>query len=313
MATVDAGSVQTTSGRGREWEIWKGRALLYLLRLWEIFRKLLRSRVGFTGLFIVVGFILLAVAAPFFAGPHPSSREAFRDTPLLAPSLTHFLGTDWQGRDLFALVVYGSQVSLIVGLAASFVSIVVGTAVGLVGGYYGRIVDQVLARATDFFLVIPWLPFVIVIAAILGPGFWTTVIAIAVVSWPSTARIVRSQVLSIKTRPFITRARAIGANDLHILRSHVVPVIAPLVFANAVLTVSVAIFTESFLSFFGLGDPTTVSWGKIIQEAYDHQVAFGGMWWYFGPPGVSVSVLVLGFSMVSYALEEILNPRLRKR
>lgn len=280
-------------------------------RLKNFLLQLIRNRLALAGLIIVVFFLALAIFAPLFVGRYPTPLD--RDAFLLSPSDRHPLGTDRSGFDILTILVYGSRVSLLVGFASSAVAMLLGTSTGLVSGYYGRQIDQFLSRVTDFFLVIPWLPFVIIIAAILGRGLSTTIIAISLVSWPTTTRIVRSQVLSIKERLFIERARAIGSGDGHILWRHILPNVMPLVFANASLTVSSAIFTEAFLSFFGLGPPDVISWGTMINDSYTSLAMLQGMWWYFAPPGICITLVVLGFSLLSFALEEIVNPRLRQR
>jgi len=285
-----------------------------LARLRKFLLQLVRNKLALAGLIIVLFFLTIAIAAPVFVGPYPTPLD--RDIvpiPPAPPSSAHPLGTDRSGYDILTILVYGSRISLLVGFASSAVAMLLGTSTGLVSGYYGRQIDQIVSRATDFFLVIPWLPFVIVIAAILGRSLTTTIVAISLVSWPTTTRVVRSQVLSIKERLFIERARAIGAGDGHILWRHILPNVMPLVFANAVLTVSSAIFTEAFLSFFGLGAPDLVSWGTMVNDSYTSQAMLRGMWWYFAPPGVCITLVVLGFSLLSFALEEILNPRLKQR
>ncbi len=276
--------------------------------------EVVRNRIALAGLIIIVFFLGMALLGPVLVGRYPTPLDKDENPrPPAPPDAEHLLGTDWQGYDILTILIYGSQVSLLVGFSSAAVAMIVGTFVGLVAGYYGGGVDQVLARATDFFLVIPWLPFVIILGVILGGGLTTTIIAISIVSWPTTARIVRSQVLSLRERLFVERARAIGAGNSHILWRHILPNVMPLVFAQAVLTISSAVFTEAFLSFFGLGPRGIISWGTMIEDAYSSLAEFRGMWWYFGPPGVCIVSVVLGFSMLSYALEEILNPRLRKR
>jgi peptide/nickel transport system permease protein len=280
----------------------------------ETFVQLLRRPMGTAGIAIIAVFTFLGVLAPLLAGDYPNyATGANLGTPNLPPGGDFPLGTDRFGRSLYALLLYGARVSLVVGLTSSLIAVVVGAAVGILSGYYGGGWDQLLSRLTDFFLVIPWLPFVLVLVAVLGPGFATVVIAIAIVSWPTTARVVRSKVLSVKTRAFIERARAVGAGDGHIMFRHIFPVVGPLIFANMILTVSTSIFTESFLAFFGLGDQTQVSWGTMIENAYDAATIYTGAYWYFLPPGICITALVLAFTMVSHALEEILNPKLRKR
>jgi peptide/nickel transport system permease protein len=274
-----------------------------------------RNRLSLAGLVIVSFFVFISLAAPLLVGAYPNPLDP-NLTPFLPPSAAHPLGTDQQGFDNLKLLVYGGRVSLLIGLAASLVAMVVGTTVGLVAGYYGRSTDQVLSRTTDFFLVIPWLPFVIILVALLGPGLVTVIVAIAVVSWPTTARVIRSQVLTVKERGFIRRARAFGASNGYIIRKHILPTVLPLVWAESVLTISGAIFTEAFLSFFGLGwsGPGAIeSWGQMVNYAYTWLALLTGAWWWFAPPGISITALVLGFAMLGYGLEEILNPRLRKR
>jgi len=290
------------------------RMIADLTRFLKFMRRVVRNKIALAGLIVIVFFLGMALIGPILVGPYPTplDKDAI-PLPPAPPDADHPLGTDRQGYDILTLLVYGSRVSLLVGFSSAAVAMLLGTFVGIVAGYYGRAVDEILARTTDFFLVIPWLPFVIILGKILGPGLATVILAISIVSWPTTARIVRSQVLSLRERLFVERARGIGAGDTHILLRHILPNVMPLVFAQAVLTISSAVFTEAFLSFFGLGPPGMVSWGVMIEDAYETLAEFRGMWWYFVPPGVSIVSVVLGFSMLSYALEEILNPRLRKR
>lgn len=280
----------------------------------EVVRILLRRPMGAIGLATILFFIGMALLAPLLAGPFPTYfPPANIGPPNLPPSSAFPLGTDPSGKNNFALLVYGARVSLIIGFAASGFAMVLGTTIGVAAGYYGRFVDRALSWITNFFLVIPWLPFVLVIASVLGRGFWTTVLAIAIVSWPTTARVVRAKVLSLRTLGYVQRARAIGASDGHIMTRHVLPVLGPLIFANTILTVSNSIFTESFLAFFGLGDTSQPSWGQMIENSWYNLDVLRGAWWAFLPPGICITALVLAFTMVSHVLEEILNPRLRKR
>jgi len=284
-----------------------------LTRFRKFMLQVLRNKLAFTGLVIILFFIVLSLSAPLIVGPYPTQFQ--RTTTELPPSNQHLLGTDWQGYDTFTLLLYGGQVSLLIAFTASAVAMLVGTGIGLVAGYYGRMTDQVLARATDFFLVIPWLPFALILMSILGPSMGTMIVAIALVSWPTTARVIRSQVITIKQRMFITRSRAVGAGSPHIIRKHILPNVMPLVWAEAVLTISGAVFTEAFLSFFGLGpkDSAIFSWGTMVNQSYEDLGLLAGRWWYFGPPGIFITLVVLGFAMLGYGLEEILNPALRRR
>src|SRR2546427_10845177 len=275
---------------------------------------LLRDKLAATGLVLILFFIVISVAAPLIVGPYPTQFD--RTKAMQPPSSAHPFGTDWQGFDVLKLVIYGGRVSILIGFISSIVAMLLGTSVGLVAGYYGRVTDQLLSRATDFFLVIPWLPFVLILVAILGSSLATIIFAIAIVSWPTTARIIRSQVLTVKERQFIERARAVGSGSGFILRKHILPNVMPLVWAEAVLTISSAVFTESFLSFFGLGPrgPNVIeSWGTIVNEAYQYLALINGQWWYFLPPGLFITLVVLAFAMLGYGLEEIFNPSLRRR
>lgn len=302
---------------GEEFGIFRDR----IVNDWKRFRKfmgqVLRNRLAIAGLVIILIFLGMAVFAPILVGPYPAANQ--NGIPLQPPSAAHPLGTDRIGRDTLTLLVYGAQISLLVGFAASGVAMVVGTAVGLIAGFYGRVTDQVLSRATDFFLVIPWLPFVLALVSVLGSDLSTVVFSIAVVSWPTTARVIRSQVLTLKERLFIERARAVGARNGYIVWKHILPNVMPLVWAEAVLTISSAIFTEAFLAFFGLAHYTSangatlVSWGSMVNDSYNSIALLQGMYWYFLPPGLFVTLIVLGFAMLGYGLEEIFNPALRRR
>lgn len=284
-----------------------------LVRFRKFLRQVVHNKLAFAGLVIILFFVILSLSAPILVGPYPNQFQ--RGIPEQPPSSAHPLGTDVQGYDTLTLLVYGGQVSLLIAFTASAVAMVVGTLVGLVAGFYGRLTDQVLARATDFFLVIPWLPFALILMTIMGPSMGTMIIAIALVSWPTTARVIRSQVITIKQRMFITRSRAVGAAGPHIIRKHILPNVMPLVWAEAVLTISGAVFTEAFLSFFGLGpkDNPIFSWGTMVNQSYEDLGLLAGRWWYFGPPGIFITLVVLGFAMLGYGLEEILNPALRRR
>ncbi|HIH00810.1 TPA: ABC transporter permease subunit [Thermoplasmata archaeon] len=295
-------------------------------KTWKIFRS---NRLGFGGFMILMIFIVIAVFAPFlstvedpnFTENHEPNQIADGWINPLPPSFSpspytgfvHPLGTDHKGQDVWSMTVYGTRASLYVGLMATAISALLGAAVGLAAGYFGRVTDEVLMRATDFFLVLPWFPLMIVMMAILGREFIWIIVVIGITSWPSTARIVRSQVLTVKERQFIERAKAVGAGDMHIISRHIMPNVMPLIFANTVLLISLAIFSESFLDFFGLGDPTVISWGTMLEGAYSFGAFYRGAWWSIIPPGLSILIMVLSFSLVGYALDDVLNPKLRRR
>ncbi len=305
MATVDA-AAGTTS-------VFRERIQNDLLRFRKFFFQMMHNKLSLVGFVIIVFFLVLSLSAPLIVGPYPTPLQKSLTT-LDPPSSAHPLGTDRQGYDILTLLLYGGQISLLIGFTASIVAMLVGTSVGLAAGYYGGVTDQMLARFTDFFLVIPWLPFVIILVSVLGRSLGTLIFAIAIVSWPTTARVIRAQVLSLRERMFVERARAVGAGSIHIVWKHILPNVMPLVWAEAVLTISSAVFTEAFLSFFGLGvQGGIVSWGTMVNDSYGALAELNGMWWYFLPPGLFITIVVLGFAMLGYGLEEIFNPALKRR
>ncbi len=282
-----------------------------LRRIWNTYRK---NRMGMAGLVILVFFALVAIFAPLLAsrcGLSPTCPSTGQ--PVQPPSVHYPFGTDDLGRSVLTLTIWGSRISLLVGLVSTVITMVIGTLIGIVAGYYGKATETILMRLTDWFLVIPFLPLAIVLAAILGRSLVVIIFVIGVTSWPSTARIVRAQVLSVKTRPYVERSRALGASNWHLITRHILPNVGPLIFANTILIVAIAILSETTLSFLGLGDPLSISWGTILEFAFNAGAAFSGNWWWLLPPGIAIVLVVLAFTMCGYALDEILNPRLRQR
>jgi peptide/nickel transport system permease protein len=280
------------------------------IRTWNLYRK---NKMGMAGLGILVFFVLVAIFAPLLASKCDLSPVCHPDNPQYAhPSWQFWFGTDDLGRSVLSLTIWGARISLIVGFLATLITVVIGTAVGLAAGYYGRKTETILMRMTDWFLVIPFLPLAIVLAVIFKPSLFTVIIVIGITTWPSTARVIRSQVLTLKTRTYIERARALGASNWHLMSRHILPNVGPLIFANTVLIVAVAILTETTLSFLGLG-PQGISWGTILELAFEQGAAFSNNWWWIVPPGVAIVLVVLSFTMIGYALDDILNPKLRAR
>jgi peptide/nickel transport system permease protein len=230
---------------------------------------------------------------------------------LAPPSPEHILGQDEVGRDVLSLVIYGTRISLVVGFAASFIVILIGCVIGLIAGYFGGWVDTLLMRITDGILVIPALPLMLVIIAVAGRGIINIILVIGFLSWTYMARTVRSQVLSVKERQFVLRARAIGVSHFGIIVYHILPQVLPLIFASATLDVSYAILAEASLSFLGLGDPTLISWGSTLNRAFMRGAVTNGAWWYLVPPGLALAWVTLSLAMLSNAVQEIINPRLR--
>ena len=275
-------------------------------------RALTRNRLGVVGSVMLALAILTAVLAPWIAPYDPeASTEVSIEDIYARPTAAHWLGTDDGGKDVFSAFIYGSRVSLVVGFAASLISMIVGGVVGLVAGFYGGRLGNLLMRLTDIFLVIPDLPLMIVIVAIVGPSLWNIILVIGLLGWTGTARIVRAQALSLRERQFVTRARAIGAGNLHILRRHILPLVLPLMVANTVLVISLSILSESTLSFLGLGDPTTLSWGGMLNFAFTRGAISAGAWWALVAPGLGIVWVVLSCTLVGNTLEEAFNPRLQ--
>ena len=288
---------------------------LTALRTLKVFKQVLANPPCLVGIAILLFFVIIAVLAPVLvthADPN-SWNWADDHNSYHEPSREFLFGADFYGKDVYSLTVYGSRASLIVGLAASLISIVLGTTIGLTAGYFGKISDEILMRFTDFFLVIPWFPLMIVIAMLMGKSFTNVIIVIGITSWPSTARIVRAQVLSVKEKAFVERARAIGSGSGHIISKHILPNVFPLIFANTILLIANSIFSESFLDFFGLGDPTVVSWGTMLEVAYEKGAFSSYAWWSILAPGACIVILIMSFYLIGDALDEILNPKLRKR
>lgn len=287
-----------------------------LLDFWKTFR---RNRMGLLGAFLVVTAIFLAIFAPLFTPYQPTDTirdENARGLTFAPPSVHGPLGTDDAGHDVWAQLVYGARISLTVGFLAGFIAMFVGSLLGILAGYFGGWIENLLMRTTDVLMVIPDLPLMLILVATLRQlnlhvsPILILILVIGLLYWTSTARLVRSQVLTIKERQFVARARAIGAGHFHIIRKHIIPQIMPLIVANTVLILSTAILIESGLAFLGLGDPTQPSWGTMLNFAFDRNAVTNGAWWFYLPPGLAIVWVSLGCVLLGNVLEEMLNPRL---
>jgi peptide/nickel transport system permease protein len=268
---------------------------------------------GVVGLALLGLFGFLALLAPLLVPREDIGVANPPGVQFEPPSVEFPLGTDDFGRSVLDLVIYGSRISLLVGFAATVVTMTVGAAVGIAGGYYGGRTDSVLNAFTNWFLVIPWIPLAIVLASVLGRSLFNTILVIGVTSWAGTARLVRADTLSVKERPYVERARALGASNWHLVTRHILPNVMPVIFANTVLTVALSILAETTLALLGLGDPLSTSWGSIIFDAFEQGALTAGLWWWLIPPGVCICLVTLAFTMCGYALDEVLNPRIRQR
>jgi ABC-type dipeptide/oligopeptide/nickel transport system permease subunit len=275
----------------------------------EVRYVLLENRVGLAGLSIIVFFTLMAVLADWIAPYNPYELVGPPYTP---PNERFILGTNDVGQDIFSEFIYGSRVSLYVGLTAPLISSAVGTVLGLLSGYLGGFVDELVVGAVDVMLALPSLPLIIILAAYLGPSLNNIIIVLAVFGWPGFTRIVRSQVLSLRERPYVEAARAAGAGSLRIMFRHILPHVVPLVIAHVILSATSAILTEAGLSFLGLGDPTAKSWGQILRRAQVGHALHQGLWLWVFVPGLAIALLGAGFTLLGIAIEERVNPRLRR-
>ncbi|MGB9729984.1 MAG: ABC transporter permease [Thermoplasmata archaeon] len=272
-------------------------------------RSLKKSRMGIIGWGIIVFFVLIAVLAPIIS---PYNPNATTNAYLSPPSLTHPFGTNQLGQDLFSQNIYAARISLLVGLSAGFFTTIIGLLIGLFSGYYGGILDEILMRITDFFLVVPAIVLMIVISALIGGSTISVILIIGGLSWPITARTIRSMVLSIKEQPYIESAKANNGGSIYIMFRHILPNVMPVVFANASLSIANGIFSQAALVFIGVGDISDLSWGIIMHFAYDTGTITTGQWWYIVPPGLFIVILIIGFTFLSSSFESIFNPRVRR-
>jgi peptide/nickel transport system permease protein len=274
-----------------------------------------QDKLGMAGLVILLFFIALAIFAPYIA-PHDPMETLTNPDGTMArmqpPSLDFPFGTDRMGRDILSQVIIGSRVAVGVGVLCAIMVVIIGTNVGLIAGYFGGKVDDILMRITDIVYGIPFLPFAVILVALLDPGIFNIILAIVLITWRSTARVVRAQVLTIKERAFIEAAKVSGAGNFRIIYRHIMPNVLPLSFVYGALSMGWAILTEASVSFLGYGDPLLMSWGKIIFMCYVAQAIMVAWWWVLAP-GLAIILLVLSGFFIGRAYEEIVNPRLRAR
>jgi peptide/nickel transport system permease protein len=274
------------------------------LHTWRAFR---REPLGLISLAILILLVLVAMFAPLIA-PYPPS---YGDVVLAPPSLAHWFGTDSLGRDVFGEVVWGSQQSIIVAVAASAIAIVVGTVVAVVGAYFRRI-DGFVGVIVDLTLSLPVLPLMILIAALVGPSTTTIILVVAAFSWPEVTRLVRSQALTVVGLPYVDAARLMTTSPVWIIVRHVVPAVTPVIVVSVVVTASRAVLSAAGLAFLGLGDPNVWSWGRILYEA-QQSGAMSSAWWLTLFPSIAILLLVLSATLLSIAYNDARNPKSRRR
>jgi len=274
-----------------------------------------RSKPGLVGLAILLSFIFTAVFAPFLSPYDPYARV---DRPLRPPSNKYLLGTNDIGQDIFSELIYGTRVSLTIGFLAALFTVVIGTLVGVVSGFLGGSVDEVLMRFTDVIMILPNIPLLILLMAIFGrQSYFIMILAISITGWTGTARMVRSSTLSIKERAYVEASKAIGAGDGHIITKHILPNVSPLIMATMIYQVAGAMMSEAGLSFLGLGDPSQKSWGMVLHYAQTSGGWYANQgypaWWWIIPPGLMIALTVTSLVLIGQTMEEIINPRLRRR
>lgn len=281
----------------------------------KLFSPFARNVLGLIGFIIFVFFILIAAFAGRIAPYDPMEIQFGADGSvkrLLPPSREHLLGTTYMGRDVFSQMVIGSRIAVLVGVLSALCVAFIGTNVGLIAGYFGGKTERILMGLVDIMYGVPFLPFALILVSLLGPGVENVILAIVLITWRNSSRVIRSQVLSLKTRTFIEAVKLSGASHLRILYRHVAPNVIPVSLIYVSTSMAGAIMSESSISFLGLGDPMQVSWGRILYTCYQSQSMFIAPWWIL-PPGIAITLLVLSGYMMGRAFEEIANPKLRKR
>lgn len=304
VSSGDNATAELGSARSIVW----ARRRAALTGFWRMYR---RQRAGMVGLAILAVITLLTLLAPLYTDEEELNAANAPGGRMESPSTEFWFGTDQIGRPILTMVIWGARVSLQVGIVAALLAVTLGTLIGMAAAHYGGWASWVLMRLTDWFIVLPSLVLAIALVIALGPSKTTIIVAIALTSWAGTARLVRAQTMAIEGRPYLERARALGAGNWHQMSRHVLPNLMPLILASATLQVSSAILAEASLSFLGLGDPSEFSWGTILERAFDAGAISAGAWWYMLPPGLAILLVVLAFTLCGRAMEVVLNPRLR--
>lgn len=274
----------------------------------DAWKRLVRNKLAMIGLAIVIFMAIIAIFAPYIAPYNPNER--IKEVSQKGPSMQHWFGTDILGRDIFSRVLYGTRISMLVGVVAVAISLVIGLFLGALSGFFGGISDAVIMRIADIFFAFPYILGAIVIMTVLGPGVLNVFIAIGILGWSSVARLFRSSILSIKEKEYIEAARALGASNSRIIIKHILPnSFAPIV-VYSTMNVGTAIIVEAALSFLGLGvQPPTPSWGKMLSESLNY---INTAPWLMFFPGLAILITVLGFVLLGDGLRDALDPKLKR-
>jgi len=293
----------------------KNKKISQIRQIWYLVKKSTFIKIGVS---IMILFGIMAVCSPIWIHIDPALYDPIIGVDhnvdgSVGPSLKHPLGTDDIGKDLFSQLLRGSQIAFMLGIMVSLLSTALGTTIGLVAGYYGKIWDTILMRLADIILTLPRLPLLIVISGIFGTqSNWIILLILAFTFWPTISRVVRSQTLSLRERPFIESAKVSGVSNMGIILRHLAPNVLPIAFYYLTVTVTGAILVEAGLSFLGFGDPSNMSWGMMLQWCFTKGYVFKAPYWMI-PPGLCISLLAFSFYLIGVGLEEMINPRLKKR
>ena len=278
--------------------------------LWKIgAKRLMKNKLAVFGIVVLSILIILSVLAPVIT-PYDRDETNLTNT-YQKPSKEHWLGTDELGRDVFTRLIYGGRVSLSVGLVSTSISVVIGVLLGAIGGYYGKAVDNIIMRIVDIFMCFPFFIMAITIAAILGPSIWNVMIISGILSWPSIARIVRAEVMTVKEREFVEASKALGLTPTEIIFRHILPNVLAVVIVYTTLGIASGILSEAGLSFLGLGvKQPQPSWGNMLSAAQNLR-SLRLHWWLWVPPGLLVFITILSINFLGDGLRDALDPKLK--
>ena len=274
-----------------------------------------QSKMAVAGLAIIAFYLVIALVSPYIIPYEPYERIYAADgtwADLQPPTLAHPLGTTEAAHDVLSQLLLGARIAMFVGIVGAFMVAVIGTSIGVIAGYYGGWVDEVVMRVVDILYGLPFIPFVIVLVTVLGAGMWNIIFGIALLYWLSTARVIRSEVLTVRERPYVEAARAAGASDFRIMTVHILPNVIPLSALYAAIAVGYSIVAQASIAFLGFGDSSVPSWGVMLQRAFVTQ-SFGTAWWWVIPPGLSITLVVTGAYLVGRGYEEVVNPQLQEQ
>ncbi|WP_079912072.1 ABC transporter permease [Paenibacillus sp. 32352] len=280
------------------------------LSFWqEAWLRLLRNKLAMLGLIIIAAVALLAVFGPLLT-EHSYSKQSLLDANQ-KPSAEHWFGTDELGRDVYARILYGARISLFIGLMAALIDLIIGMVYGGIAGYLGGRADNIMMRFVDLLYGVPYLLIVILLMVVMGPGLLTIIVALSATGWTSMARIVRGQVLTLKTSEYVLAARTLGGSAGYIIRKHLLPNAIGVIIVQVTFSVPSAIFAEAFLSFLGLGiQPPLASWGVMANDALP--TILSGHWWRLFYPAFFISITMLAFNLVGDGLQDAMNPKQRR-